>query len=213
MINLEKRWQKLTEELGVVSNVSVEMYAELAKKYSETHRHYHNLAHLEELFLLADEYADLIEEKTILELAIWYHDVIYSVWFPAKNEKKSADFALQNIASFQLSETQKVRLHSWIVAIKTHVLSKSHDTLTGRLFMDFDMAILAAPREKYLNYCQNIRKEYSVYPDLLYNAGRKKALQHFLATDNLFLSDIFRDKYEKQARENLQFELNEVLLS
>lgn len=209
-MNLEKRWRKLTQQFDIEASISDKMYNEISEKYSESHRHYHNLEHLQELFTWSDKYTDLTEEKVVLELAIWYHDIIYSVWFPGKNEVKSADFAVLHTRDFDLSEAQKLRLYSWIESTKKHILPPAHDTLTGRLFMDFDMAILAASREKYLVYCGNIRKEYSVYPDLIYNAGRKKALQSFLEVDKLFLSSIFREEYEVRARENLLFELEEL---
>lgn len=210
-MNLEKRWHQLTRQFSLGEEISAKMYAQITQRYLETHRYYHNLEHLQELFTLADENSDLIEEKVLLELAIWYHDVIYSVWFPAKNEKKSADFALQHSEVLDLPKESKARLYSWIVGTKAHTLTEEHNTLTGRLFMDFDMAILAAPREKYQLYCESIRKEYSVYPSFLYNAGRKKALLHFLATDSIFLTDIFRNQYEKLARANLQYELDGLL--
>lgn len=41
----------------------------------------------------------------------------------------------------------------------------------------------------------------------MYNRGRKKALKHFLEMDRIFKTDYFFQKYENQARINLQKEL------
>ncbi|MNJ03033.1 hypothetical protein D3C73_1632060 [compost metagenome] len=51
-----------------------------------------------------------------------------------------------------------------------------------------------------------MRQEYAIYPDLVYNPGRKNVLLHFLAMDRIFKTDYFFEKYEKPARENLRKE-------
>ncbi len=207
-MNLQKRWLGLTKELKINEQFAHKMYAKIEKKYSEPHRKYHNLQHLRELFDYVDKCENLIEEKKLVELAIWYHDIIYSVLRPAKNELKSAQFALKEIPEGVLSEVERKRLFCWIESTKKHFIPAEHATLSGQLFMDFDMAILAAPREKYIVYAQNIREEYRIYPDLLYKPGRKKALEGFLTSEELFLTDIFREKYEEKARKNIKYELN-----
>ena len=206
MINLKIRWQKLITELNVNPTQSEKMYAFLEKKYTEKHRRYHNLQHLRELFAYVDKYADLLPEKCLVELAIWYHDSIYSVWRPAKNELKSAELAERECEHLKLSRPEKKRLKAWIIGTKAHCLPPSHDTASGRLFMDFDTAILGAEPKIYEQYRKNIRAEYGIYPDLLYNAGRKKALQAFLEKP-IFLTNLFKEKYEKQARANITQEL------
>jgi len=150
----------------------------------------------------------MIEEKVLVELAIWYHDIVYSVLCPAKNGLKSAEFALKEISKGVLSKAERERLFCWIESTKKHFIPAKHATLSGQLFMDFDMAIIGTSREKYMTYASNIREEYGIYPDLLYKAGRKKALKSFLESGELFLTDIFREKYNKQARENIKYELN-----
>jgi len=209
-MDLQKRWFELTRRLKIDDQLALRMYAKIEKKYSESHRKYHNLQHLRELFLYVDEYENLIEEKDLVELAIWYHDVIYSVLRPAKNELKSASFALQEIPKRILSEVERERLFCWIKSTKKHIIPAEHATLSGQLFMDFDMAIISVPKEKYLIYAQNIREEYGIYPDLLYKSGRRKALESFLASGDLFLTDIFREKYRENARANIAHELEQL---
>lgn len=210
-MNLQKRWLDLTKQLSIDNQLAHLMYAKIEKKYSESHRKYHNMQHLRELFAYVDEYEEMIKEKYLVELAIWYHDIVYSVWRPAKNELKSAEFALQEIPKGVLLEAERKRLFCWIDSTKKHIIPVEHATLSGQLFMDFDMAIIGTPREKYMVYAQNIREEYGIYPDLLYKPGRRKALEGFLAGGELFLTDIFRERYEGQARENLRYELEELL--
>ena len=90
-----------------------------------------------------------------------------------------------------------------IKCTKSHEFSDS-DT---NYFTDADLSILGKSWKTYEEYYQQIRKEYKIYPDFIYNSGRKKALQHFLKMDRIFKTDYFFEKYEIQARENLQNEL------
>ena len=72
----------------------------------------------------------------------------------------------------------------------------------------FDLKILSKDWEDYSIYFQQIRKEYSIYPDFLYNPGRKKALQHFLEHDYIYQTETFRNLYERQAKMNIQKEID-----
>jgi len=209
-MNLQSRWLSLTKELNINAQLAHKMYAKIEKKYSESHRKYHNLQHLRELFTYVDEYEEMIEEKNLVELAIWYHDIVYSVLRPAKNELKSAEFALKEIPEGVLSKAERERLFCWIESTKKHFIPTKHASFSGQLFMDFDMAIIGTPREKYMTYASNIREEYGIYPDLLYKPGRKKALKSFLKSGELFLTDIFREKYGEKARANIAFELEQL---
>jgi predicted metal-dependent HD superfamily phosphohydrolase len=92
-----------------------------------------------------------------------------------------------------------------ICATKLH---QKNDVIDTNWLIDFDLKILASDVNKYETYYQQIRKEYKIYPDLLYKPGRKKALQHFLANDFIFQTEVFSDKYETQARLNIQKEIN-----
>ncbi|MNX82674.1 hypothetical protein D3C86_1144100 [compost metagenome] len=90
-----------------------------------------------------------------------------------------------------------------ILTTKLHAVADP-DT---NLFTDADLSILGKSWEAYATYYQQIRKEYSIYPDFMYTNGRKKALQHFLDMEYIFKTSHFQNKYESQARRNLEKEL------
>jgi len=69
---------------------------------------------------------------------------------------------------------------------------------------------LGQPSDVYEQYCGQIRKEYSIYPDIVYKPGRKKVLIHFLNMEKIFKTSFFYDKYELQARANLESELKRL---
>jgi len=91
--------------------------------------------------------------------------------------------------------------------IKHAPMLKDHD---NELFLDLDMSVLAAEPNIYDQYNAAIRKEFSIFPDELYHAGRKSVLENFLKKENIFLSQFFKDNFEKQAKENVQRELEEI---
>jgi predicted metal-dependent HD superfamily phosphohydrolase len=101
-----------------------------------------------------------------------------------------------------------VNIVQYIVASKTHTLHGKDNETDLAWFLDFDMSILGGGWEIYLQYMQNLRKEYSVYPDRRYKSGRAKFLQQTLSMEFIFNTDVFRTQYEKQARANMRRELS-----
>lgn len=73
--------------------------------------------------------------------------------------------------------------------------------------MDLDLSILGKSKVEYENYYKNVRKEYKIYPDFMYNKGRIKALKSILESDKIFKTDFFIHKYEEKARENINLEI------
>ena len=97
------------------------------------------------------------------------------------------------------------RCNRHILATKTHSLSEDSDT---NYFTDADLSVLGKEWKLYTVYYINVRKEYSIYPDLMYNSGRKKVLTHFLEMNRIFKTDYFYRKFEEQAKENISRELS-----
>ena len=71
------------------------------------------------------------------------------------------------------------------------------------LFLDCDMAILAAPPERYAAYEQAIAREYAAIPADLYRKGRGAFLRGLLGKDRIYLSDLFHTRMDAAARINL----------
>lgn len=99
------------------------------------------------------------------------------------------------------------RCKSQIMATKSHVFSDDSDT---NYFTDADLSILGQPWEVYQTYYQNVRREYAIYPDLVYHPGRKKVLQHFLSMERIFKTNFFSSQFEEQAKDNLRREMENI---
>ena len=187
------------------NNSLIEKYwQEIEKKYSAKKRFYHNQLHLQyflnELLICKDQ----IKDWDMIVFALFYHDIIYN---PAKkdNEEKSAELAVQRLISLLVPNDRIEICKNHILATKSHTVSTNNDT---NLFTDADLTILGSEWPIYESYYKKIRKEYSIYPEFMYNKGRKKVLEHFLKMERIFKTDFFFSKYEVQARKNLKLELN-----
>jgi len=189
-----------TSEVVLIDN----LWNEILKKYSEKHRAYHNLNHLEEIFVYFDIYKDKINKPDIIGLSIFYHDIIYNIW-KKDNEEKSADFAIEKLSGI-LKKEDLQEIHQQIIATKTH---EGNDKDTKYL-LDFDLVILGQSERVYKTYTENIRQEYKLIPSFMYKKGRIKVLEHFINKSSIYKTDAFIDLYGKQAKTNLTNELNSL---
>lgn len=190
--------------LNFAQDVSLQenLWLEIKTYYTSKKRHYHNLSHLENLFSELFPIKEKLEDWETVQFSIFYHDIIYNA-SRNDNEEKSAILAIERLKEIGLPEDQILKCNHQILMTKSHEISDND----SNYFTDADLSILGKSWEVYEEYYQQIRKEYRIYPDFIYNGGRKKALRHFLEMDRIFKTDYFFEKYEIQARQNLQKEL------
>ncbi|WP_326982659.1 hypothetical protein VUJ46_21255 [Chryseobacterium sp. MYb264] len=206
MMELKERFTQTCFPFTQDQNVIDFLWQEIEKKYSEKGRHYHNLEHLDNMFVELDAVKDQISSFSTISFSVFYHDVIYDA-SSKTNEEKSADFALKRLQQLDVNKADISEIHHQILATKSHQKSENKDT---NYLLDVDLSILGKDLETYLEYTKKIRKEYSIYPDLLYKPGRKKVLKHFLELENIFKTNVFKEKYESRARENILFEIESL---
>jgi predicted metal-dependent HD superfamily phosphohydrolase len=179
----------------------------LGPRYTQTHRAYHNLMHIEDVLLRVEELEPPAEHELTLALAAWFHDAVYQ---PGKddNEDRSAYVAydaLEQIGADPELIAEVVRLVR---------LTASHDPeaddIAGQVLSDADLSILAAPRERYEQYAHAIRQEYVQVPQAEYRAGRAKVLQTFLDRASIFRTSYGREHWEAPARANIAAEIAQL---
>lgn len=179
------------------------LWSEIEKNYSASKRHYHTLCHLEEVLSRLQEAKEMIAHWDAILFALFYHDIVYNA-LRTDNEEKSAALAVKRMTECAVPAELIELCQRHILATKSHTTSADTDT---NYFTDADLAILGQPWPVYQQYTHGVRKEYSIYPDFMYNPGRTKVLRHFLAMERIFKTDLFYSGYEKQARENLNTEI------
>lgn len=202
-MNLKDQFQKLCLQFSEDPNVIQPLWSEIEKRYSEKGRHYHNLLHLENMFKELENVKSRISNFTTVSFSVFYHDIVYNATSKS-NEEKSALFAETRLPDLNLNKKYIKTVSIQILATKFHQKSEDEDT---NYLLDADLSILGKDPESYLAYTQMIRKEYSIYPDLLYKPGRKKILKHFLELNSIFKTEYFKEKYEAQARQNISTEI------
>lgn len=114
---------------------------------------------------------------------------------------------MQKLSEIGYPNEKAAKCIKMIMATKSHENSEDSDT---NYLTDADLSILGKCSYDYQKYTEQIREEYSIYPDFMYNSGRKKALQHFLQMDAIYKTRHFFKKYEKIARININNELEEL---
>lgn len=178
------------------------LWSEIEKSYSKKTRFYHDLSHLEHLLKTLSEIKSTISDWETTLFCLFYHDIIYKATSKT-NEEDSADLAANRLSEIGYPIEKIEQCHAMILATKAHNFCSDPDI---NLFNDADLSILGGDWETYFTYAKNVRKEYKIYPDFLYNPGRKKVLQHFLEMPRIFKTDVFLEKLEEQARSNLRRE-------
>ncbi len=204
MSNLKEIFSNLLINYTTNSSLINELWDEVEKNYSGKKRHYHTLLHLDNLFTSLTEVKSEIQYWESTLFTLFYHDIIYTT-LKSDNEENSALLAEKRMQQLSVSNDIIERCKNQILATKSH--SKSTDSDTN-YFTDADLSVLGQPWEIYSLYYKNVRKEYAIYPDFIYNPGRKKVIQHFLSMNSIFKTDYFYNKYEKVAKENLMKELS-----
>ncbi|RDV12011.1 hypothetical protein DXT99_23055 [Pontibacter diazotrophicus] len=206
MQDAESQWEALASSYTSDQQLIRELWKELSQNYSQSGRYYHNLHHIEALLQLAEEHKASIQQFDLLRFAVFYHDIIYSTT-RSDNEARSAALAAERLQELHLTD-EKIRIvQEMILATKSHQPHQSEDV---NFMLDIDLSVLGADSNKYDQYRKQIRQEYNLYPDLLYNRGRKKVLQHFLSQPAIYKTATFQNSLEAQARQNLQREVNSL---
>ncbi|NER14374.1 HD domain-containing protein [Leptobacterium flavescens] len=203
---LEYKWFNLTLRFSKEENIREKWLYEIVSKHSSFNRAYHNLEHIIELCCLIEDFEKQLENPESLYFAAFFHDIVY---FPGKtnNEIKSALLARKAMNELSVPEDITDKVTSIIRNTKDHFhigSSESRDTL---FFLDMDLSILGSHFDKYEEYYRQIRKEFICFPEKVYKNGRKKFLRSLLKRNFIFHTEPFRNKFEKQARENILLEL------
>jgi len=201
---LVRRWLSLCRRLGLSGEVSAAGEIVMCR-YAEPHRHYHNLSHVAECLGLLDEHGSGADDPEAVEMAMWFHDVIYDIR-SSDNEARSALFAGDALRSLYLSPEKIKVIESLILATGHQTSSELADE---RLVCDIDLSILGQPESVYDAYALAILEETGLSEDD-FARPRSDFLQHMLLKETIFHTNPFRVLFETQARANLRRELERL---
>jgi predicted metal-dependent HD superfamily phosphohydrolase len=198
---------RLLDRYGVSPADTYPLFDHLVAAHSESHRHYHTLEHLAEMFKVAGKLADSATDPAAVQLAIWFHDAVYDPR-ATDNEMRSARLAIDSLKPLGIPDGTQLQVAAMIWATK-HTIAGEVDADTAVL-LDSDLAILSAEERRYARYAADIRREYEWVPEDAYRAGRKKVLETFLNRPRIYRTERMYAAAEEAARTNLRAEIERL---
>jgi pantetheine-phosphate adenylyltransferase len=157
----------------------------LLSMWNESHRHYHNLGHLNDLIDQINEDKSKYSEKEYEKLLITalFHDIVYD-GMKSDNEEKSSEFFMN--CCLEKSNPDILDINQMILDTKSHT---SNNKLS-ETFNHYDMSIVERDFDKLLEWEHGIFEEYKGWGKEAYKSGRLKFLEsllnsHIDNTDNL----------------------------
>ncbi len=206
---VRQHWRQFWNAIDAQDDETV-MWNNIASRYGEDHRAYHNLLfHITQALREFDQVRHLANDPLAVEMALWYHDIKYD---PRRNdnEAQSAKFARAAARKMGLEDDFGEKVAD---LIENATMNGTHWTPDTWLLHDIDFSILGQPPEVYNRYAQGIREEYGYVDNKTYCQGRKEVLFSILKSKhlgNIFMKQHFRDNYEAEATKNILREISNL---
>ena len=182
-----------------------EVFDTVLAHYSESHRRYHTPQHIDHCLQQFDLVVDHVEQPDAVEIAIWFHDIIYNVP-TTDNELKSAEL-FRDLTKGRIDPTLGQNVYDMILITMHKVPPTRNDE---KLLVDVDLSSFALPWERFRKDSQNVREEFSDRSDKDFYSAHMKFMQSLLDRSSFFASDFFREKFESNARENVRDLIKEL---
>lgn len=216
-MNFPARWHQLLKRLGYNGPREQILY-DLMARYKEAGRYYHTIDHVHHCLNEFDRVRDQLLRPDHVELALWFHDIVYC---PGKagNEEDSAAYLLHRFEGLDVQSVrisahhvlatvpdmkEFLRLTEWLV-LPPDV--KADARADAEYVHDIDFSILGQPRPTYQHYAEGVCREHACISRDVYNQARVTFLRHLLDQAAIFATTSFQDAYEHRARDNIQAEI------
>ena len=175
---------------------------QVAARYDEPHRCYHDRRHLDHVLGVVDGLlgALVVPDPRAVRLAALFHDAVYDPRSD-RNEADSAALAGQVLGPVEPPD-RVAAVQRLVLATAGHRASAPDEAV----LVDADLAVLAAPSAAYAAYVRDVRREYGHLPDEAWRLGRSAVLAGFLARPRIFTTPPMQEQ-ERRARANLAAEL------
>ena len=167
-------WVSANNNLGVIP--SLREFLRVCRKYSEPHRHYHTLKHLTHCMRELNTHFHHVKGLPMIKMAFFFHDIVYDVTSKA-NEQDSADDFIAFADRIGLYDYDVRRtVYDLIMLTASHKLPGNASTLE-KVMNDVDMSIFTSLGGEYVQYAQNIWREYQSVGREAYVKGRSDFLR------------------------------------
>lgn len=185
-------------EIPVNESDPAGIWANLLDRFAEPHRHYHGKAHMEHCLQEFDQASSAMENPDAVEMALWFHDVVYAGG-ANDNEEKSADL-FEGFARHALEEPFANEVSSLILDTKHIQLPV---TSNAKYTVDIDLASFGRPWPEFMADCHALRNEQTTFSHEQYYRKKCAFLNSLLARQNIYSTPHFQKRYENSARQNM----------
>lgn len=198
----KKRFIMLWQHLSIDSShpkIIEDIWNNITSRYSEPSRFYHTREHIIYCLNQLDNAKNQILDKQTVELAIWFHDIVFDTK-AEDNEKKSA-LLFQKLAEVQLPENIIKKVSELIIA--TMHTDKPADKDQAFL-VDIDLSSIAGTWEHFTEDNNKLRKEVSHLSEQEYCQNKISFFNMLLQRERIYFTDYFYETCEFNARQNIE---------
>ena len=197
-------WQRCLRD-GATDD-SGAIHRQIVKGYGEPQRRYHTLAHVAHCLTQFDHCKSLARNPDALEIAVWFHDVIFE---PGRPDNEALSARLYQDLSAGIHANEMRQLIDRLIMATLHDGSSLGDA-DASYMVDIDLSSFGLDWDAFLLDSQNLREENPNLSDSDYYRKLRKFHSSLLARPRFFLSDFFYQRYEQQARDNVSRYLEQV---
>ena len=188
-------------------------FNKLCSAYAEPHRKYHTLNHIGDMILQIQNAPMEPVAKMILSIAAFYHDYVYTIEPKGYdyNEPFSALKWIEDSYVLEFDNETTQRVYCMILATWYSKGVKPIEPI-GSVLQDIDFAALGYSLEEYKEINAKVVLELGgVNPTPEFFQKRSLFLNSLLQKEFIFNTDHYRELYDKQAKENITWELSNFL--
>jgi len=174
----------------------------LRSAWSESQRFYHTLDHLSETLIAFSKIRGLATNPDSIELALFFHDFVYDSG-PRAHSKSDTNESASAARFEKLMTPLKILDDATLRSVRELILMTEHHrahTPDEKIMSDADLSILGATPERFREYQEQIRQEYSWVPEETYRSRRAEIMKSFRERNPVFH---FLVELEPAARRNL----------
>lgn len=194
-----RRWTELWRRLGARGD-GTSAFNDLVAAYSDPVRAYHTTEHIRDCLAQFDLSKSAATRPDEIEAAIWFHDAVYRPG-SSENEHRSAELARDVLLESGVPAAVADRIAGLVLATRHESIPSEPD---AALLCDIDLSILGRPPDVFDEFERRIRLEYAWVPEAVYRSARGEIMESFLRRRSIYQTALFRERYEAQARENLE---------
>ncbi len=182
---------------------AADVFAELARRYAEPHRHYHTAAHIKHCLGQLDLVRERLATPDAVEMALWFHDAIYDP-HASDNEYQSAEL-FRRCAQDVLPAAFTDDVYRLIMITRHREMPMREDE---RHMVDVDLSSFGLEHDAFKRDSNNVRKEFSHLSDTEFVPRQCGFLQSLIDRPAIFATEFFRRRYERRARGNIARQLD-----